>query len=103
MHSYIKTGIFLIILLLSPPPGPPGNKKYNASPRVGMLYHGKNSGPLSKDAAIAYRPPLDYQNPYRETRKAPGEIQQIKVLSSIDGAHGTETNNTTHWLGTLRV
>ena len=87
----------------SPPPGPPGNKKYNASPRVGMLYHGKNSGPLSKDAAIAYRPPLDYQNPYRETRKAPGEIQQIKVLSSIDGAHGTETNNTTHWLGTLRV
>ena len=53
--------------------------------------------------AIAYRPPLGYQNPYRETRKAPGEIQQIKVLISVEGAHGTETNNTTHWLGTLRV
>jgi hypothetical protein len=86
----------------SPPPGPPGNKKYNASPRVGMLYHGKNNGPLSKDAAIAYRPPVDYQNPYRETRKAPGEIQQLKLLASASGAHGTETNNTTHWLGTLR-
>lgn len=86
----------------SPPPGPPGSKKYNASPRVGMLYHGKNSGPLSKEAAISSRPPLDYQNPYRDTRKAPGEIQQIKVLSNVEGAHGIGTNNTTHWLGTLR-
>ena len=67
-----------------------------------MLYHGKNSGPLSKDAAIASRPPLDYQNPFRDTRKAPGEIQQIKALNNVGGAHGIGTNNTTHWLGTLR-
>eukprot|EP00944_MAST-04C_sp_MAST-4C-sp1_P001534 g1534.t1 len=86
----------------SPPPGPPGSKKYAASPRVGMLYHGKNSGPLSKDAAIASRPPLDYQNPFRDTRKAPGEMQQIKALNNVNGAHGIGTNNTTHWLGTLR-